>query len=155
MKTMIFKKRSILSMPLLLSLVITSALLLTALLVSAAPILADTSSEDEHGKALEVILQEIRQKQSLGPDEAIDPRQVSDKDLEELGDAVMSVMVPDSRQHELMDRMMGGEGSESLRIAHMRMGYNYLASLDEGKYGWYGRRGMMGGGMMGSGMMGY
>jgi uncharacterized membrane protein len=154
MKHSIFKKRSILSMPLLLSLVIASALLLTALVLTAAPVLADTSSESEHGTALDEVMQKIRQKQNLGPDEAIDPRQVSDKDLEELGDAVMSIMVPDPGQHELMDRMMGGEGSESLRVAHMRMGYNYLASLDGGKYGWYGRRGMMGGGFMGSGMMG-
>jgi hypothetical protein len=98
------------------------------------------------------VLGEIREKQGLGPDDAIDPRKVSNNDLEELGEAVMSIMHPESEQHELMDQMMGGEGSENLRRAHIRMGYNYLASLDDRRYGWFGRRGWRG--MMGRGRMG-
>ncbi len=123
----------------LLLMTITLALLLPGILVYA-----DTGLESEHGKSLEVILQEIREKQGLGPDEAIDPRKVSDEELEELGEAVMSIMHPNPRQHELMDQMMGGEGSESLKRAHIRMGYNYLTRLSNGKYGWFGRRGMRG-----------
>ncbi|MBA7532016.1 hypothetical protein ES705_24242 [subsurface metagenome] len=149
MKKMIFKKKNTVRVVvLLLSLMVASILLL-----SAVPVFADTGLEGEHGKPLEDVLQEIRDKQGLGPDEAIDPRKVSDGKLEELGEAVISIMHPDSRQHELMDQMMGGEGSESLKSAHKSMGYNYLAGQSYGKYGMFGRRGMMGG-MMGGGMMG-
>jgi hypothetical protein len=152
MKRMIFRKKDTMHTSLLLlTLVVTSALLL-----SVVPVFADTGLEGEHGRPLEDVLQEIREKQGLEPDAVIDPRKVDDVDLEELGESVMSIMHPEPRQHELMDQMMGGEGSESLKRAHIRMGYNYLASLDDGKYGWFGRRGrgrMMGRGMMGRGMM--
>ena len=88
---------------------------------------ADSDEEGAHGRPLEVILQEIRVKQGLGPNEAINPRKVGDEDLAELGEALMGVMHPDPRQHELMDKMMGGEGSESLASMHRMMGYRYLS----------------------------
>ena len=34
-------------------------------------------------------MEEIREKYGINPDEAINPRKVSDEDLEELGEAVM------------------------------------------------------------------
>ena len=147
MSTVKGKKKNLNTMLLLVSLVLASALLLFAV-----PVFANTGHDDEHGKVLELALQEIRAKQVVGPDEAIDPRKVSNEELEELGEAVMSIMHPDPRQHELMDRMMGGEGSESLARAHRRMGYNYLASDGYGECGMFNRKG--GRGMMGYGMMG-
>jgi hypothetical protein len=102
-------------------------LLLFSLLFSGTLLLADTNGADNHGKPLEAVLQEIREKQDLEPDESINPRTVSDTDLEELGEAVMSVMHPDPKQHEFMDNMMGGEGSRRLARMHRRIGYNYLA----------------------------
>jgi uncharacterized membrane protein len=114
---------------------------------------ADSDEESAHGKPLEVVLQEIREKQGLGPDEAINPRKVSDEDLEELGETLMGVMHPNSRQHELMDEMMGGEGSESLASMHRMMGYRYLSGNSYSMMGG-GMMNMMGGGMMGYGMMG-
>ncbi len=131
---------------------ITLSVLLFSLLIPTALLFADSNGTDEHGKPLDVVLQEIREKQGLGPDEAIDMRTVSEKDLEELGESVMSVMHPDPKQHEFMDNMMGGEGSESLAAMHRRMGYNYLAGeegYDGGMMGCDGRGGMMGPGMMG------
>ncbi len=77
---------------------LTLGVLVFSLLFSNALLFADTNGTDEHGKPLDVVLQEIRDKQGLGPDEAIDPRTVSDGDLEELGEAVMSIMIPDPRQ---------------------------------------------------------
>ena len=149
MKRIVLRKKNIVNKPLvLLSLMVASALLL-----SAVPVFADTGLEGEHGKPLEDVLQEIRDKQGLGPDEAIDPRKVSDEELEELGEAVMGIMHPDPRQHELMDQMMGGEGSRSLKSAHISMGYNYLAGNTGGPLSGMMGRGMMGG-MMGRGMMG-
>lgn len=129
------------------TILLTLGVLLFSLLFSGALLFADSNGTDEHGKPLNVILQEIRKKQGLGPDGAIDPRTFSEKDLEELGEAIMSVMHPDSKQHEFMDNMMGGEGSESLAAMHKSMGYNYLA----GEEGYSG--GMMGG-MMESGIKG-
>jgi uncharacterized membrane protein len=105
----------------------------------------ESGLENVHGKPLEVVLEEIRAHQGIGKDEKIDPEKVSDDQLEELGDALMSVMHPDPREHEWMDNMMGGEGSATLSAMHRIMGYNYLR-------GYYG--GMMGSGMMGPGMMG-
>ncbi len=149
MKRMVLRKKNIVDKPLvLLSLIVASALLL-----SVVPVFADTGLEGEHGKPLEDVLQEIRDKQGLGSDEAIDPRKVSDEELEELGEAVMGIMHPDPRQHELMDQMMGGEGSRSLKSAHISMGYNYLAGNTGDPLSGMMGRGMMGG-MMGQGMMG-
>lgn len=106
--------------------------------------------EENHGKPLEVVLQEIRENQEIAENERIDPDKVSDEQLEELGDAVMSVMHPDPREHEWMDNMMGGEGSSTLSAMHKMMGYNYLRDSYGGMMG----QGMMGPGMMGRGMMG-
>lgn len=154
MKRIVLRKKNIVNKPLvLLTLMVASALLL-----SAVPVFADTGLEGEHGKPLEDVLQEIRAKQSLKTDEAIDPRKVSDEQLEELGEAVMGIMHPDPRQHELMDQMMGGEGSRSLKSAHISMGYNYLAGNTGDPLSGMMSRGMMGGmmesGMMSRGMMG-
>jgi hypothetical protein len=101
-----------------------------------------------HSESVEKVMSEIRAELGLKANERIDPAKVSQQLLEELGDAVMGTMHPDSEQHEWMDQMMGGEGSESLAAAHRWMGYRYLS-------GGYGSGfGMMGGGMMGPGMMG-
>jgi len=111
---------------------------------------SDTEGENDHGKPLEVMLQEIRESQEIGENERIDPDKVSDEQLEELGEAVMNIMHPDPKEHEWMDNMMGGEGSSTLSAMHKIMGYNYL----KGSYGGMMGRGAIGPGMMGPGMMG-
>jgi hypothetical protein len=115
-------------------------LLFMAILLSSL-VYADGLSEDEHEKSIETVLQEIRWKYGMRRDEVINPRKVSDADLEELGEAVMNVIFPDPQQHEIMDEMMGGEGSRSLARMHRRMGYNYLSGRGYGMMG-----GMIGGG---------
>jgi len=114
----------------------------------------------EHGRSVEEILAEVREKLDLGPNDRIDADRVSDEDLEELGEAVMGLVHPDEREHELMDRMMGGEGSKNLEYMHRLMGYRYLSGgfhgtgfSGTGMSG--GARGMMNGpSMMGWGMHG-
>ncbi len=126
-----------------------------ALLVVTTPMHADSDKVDEHGKPIEDVLQDIRENLGLSSGEEIDPRKVSDKDLEELGEAVMSIMHPDTEEHRLMDDMMGGEGSRRLAQMHRMMGYQYLSGKSSEKYGYSGKGlGMRGKGMMDYGMMG-
>jgi uncharacterized membrane protein len=101
----------------------------------------------------------------LGPNDRIDPDRVSDGDLDELGDAVMGLMHPDTREHEFMDEMMGGEGSKNLEYMHRLMGYRYLSGKSRGtgfpgiempqrSWGIRNDRLMMGWGMHGRGRRG-
>jgi len=81
-------------------------------------------------------------------DSGIGCDKLADEQLESIGDYYMEQMHP-SKAHEMMDQMMGGEGSESLKQVHINMAKRLYCNEDVG--------GMMGGGMMnmmGSGMMG-
>jgi len=85
-------------------------------------------------------------------DSGISCDKLTDEQLESIGDYYMEQMHP-GEAHEMMDQMMGGEGSESLRQVHT---INMAKRLYCNEY----VDGMMGGGMrmgnnmMGSGMMG-
>ncbi len=69
---------------------------------------------------------------------------LTEEQLEGIGDYYMEQMHP-GEAHELMDQMMGGEGSESLRRMHINMARRLYCNESIG--------GMMGAGMMGGGMM--
>jgi len=71
-------------------------------------------------------LQDIYNAQNIDSQERVDCSKVTDDQFDRLGDAYMGVMLPNEQQHEAMDNMMGGEGSESLRQAHINMGRSYL-----------------------------
>lgn len=102
-------------------------------------------SENSHGESVEVVLQELLRLQNISTVQELDLSKVSDDDWERLGDAVMELQHL-GEAHEVMDRMMGGEGSESLRQMHINMGQAYLG---------YGNTNYGPGMMMGGGMMGY
>lgn len=99
-------------------------------------------------------IQEILNAQNIQSVDEISCDAVTNEQSEKLGDAVMDAMVGNAQQHELMDQMMGGEGSQSLKAAHIMMGRQYLGCWSSG----YGMMMPMMGGMMGgygtSGMMG-
>ncbi|MGB4406369.1 MAG: SHOCT domain-containing protein [Sphaerochaeta sp.] len=109
------------------------------------------AQEEGHGRSADVIINEIKQTQGVGSITQIKSDQVSPALLEELGDAVMGLMIADEQQHEWMDEMMGGEGSEQLSSTHRWIAYNYLQN--DGTLGTWGST-MMGYGMGGPGMMG-
>jgi len=80
---------------------------------------------------------------------------LTDEQLELIGDYVMEQMHP-GEAHEAMDAMMGGEGSERLRLVHINMARSYYCgdaqAMGTGMmYSGYGgnRVGMMGSAMMG------
>ncbi|HCM25822.1 MAG: hypothetical protein A2Z99_13355 [Treponema sp. GWB1_62_6] len=127
------------------------------LIVGIAAACAQTPGFQGSSPEVEGYLNRIRSEQSLGGDDRINPDKVSKPLLAELGDAVMDLMFSTKAQHEFMDIMMGGEGSESLDSIHRWIAYRFLA----GGYSprGYGMMGMMGPGMMGMwggswGMMG-
>ena len=82
----------------------------------------------------------IRSGQHVASYDKINPDKVSNKLLEQLGDAVMAERFPNEKRHEWMDTMMGGEGSTSLAYMHRIMGYRFLQGYsDMPGYGFSGR----------------
>lgn len=81
---------------------------------------------------------------------------ISDDQLEIIGDYYMEQMHP-GEAHEVMDAMMGGEGSESLREMHINMGKAFYCgeheAMSSGMMNTMMGRGMMGAGMMSSGFL--
>jgi len=105
---------------------------------------------DIHTESVESALQDILNRQNASTVQELDLAKVSDDEWERLGDAVMELQHP-GQAHDVMDQMMGGEGSESLRQMHINMGKAYLG-YGNANYG----SGMMVGNMMGFGsMIGY
>ncbi len=84
---------------------------------------------------------------------------LSEEQLEYLGDYYMEQMHP-GEEHDRMDAMMGGEGSDSLRAMHIMMARKLYCGEGEmmgsGMMGGHGRHHKKGGEMHsgGSGMMG-
>ncbi|MBI2649969.1 hypothetical protein HYX04_01505 [Candidatus Woesearchaeota archaeon] len=96
---------------------------------------------------------------------------LTESQLEIIGDYLMEQAHP-GQTHELMDKMMGGEGSESLRLMHIAMakrlycndidisvnygmmGYGMMGGLG-GTTNYGGMMNMMGNGLFGTNMMGY
>ncbi|MBI2661331.1 SHOCT domain-containing protein [Candidatus Woesearchaeota archaeon] len=120
-------------------------LILAIFLFGIAAVLAQEShdSEIEEGKGL------VESKISCD--------KLSNEQLEAIGDYYMEQMHP-GEAHEIMDNMMGGEGSESLKQFHINMAKTIYCGESGGMMGSGGMIGMMnmmGGGMMGSYPSGY
>jgi len=99
----------------------------------------------EHHESLEEVLNELTEKYDVQRITDLSCSDLTDEELIRLGDGLMEEMHP-GEQHERMDQMMGGEGSESLDAMHFQMGRNYLGcDSDNPAVVWGGAMG----GMMG------
>lgn len=103
-----------------------------------------------HGSDLDSTVGRIMTEQGVTQRSDIDCAKVSNDDFASLGDAFMGLMHPDEQEHELMDNMMGGEGSKQLESAHILMGKRYLDCVSGSTESAFGTYGMMSG-MMGAG----
>jgi putative membrane protein len=77
-------------------------------------------------RSVQVLMQEIMDVQDVGSIKEIMADTVSKNLLEELGEAVMVLLLPDEQQQALMDFMLGGEGSKELAAKHRWIAYSYL-----------------------------
>lgn len=125
---------------------VTAVLAVMIFLVLSVPVsAADNAKKENTGSSIDKAIQEILKSQGIKDMKSIDCGKVTDKQLEDLGDAVMDVMHPDPSEHEFMDRMMGGEGSQNLAYMHRMMGARYLGCYNgDGSFGmmspfWGGR----------------
>jgi len=82
----------------------------------------------ENELSLTDVLQKITSQQKVSRIQDINCNDISDDDFEILGNAYMEQIHP-GQQHELMDQMMGGEGSVALRNTHILMGQRYLVMM--------------------------
>lgn len=86
----------------------------------------NTSLTPSQSSEMNGVLQDIYKTQSIDTQAKVDCSKVTDDQFDKLGDAYMGVMLPNESQHQAMDNMMGGEGSASLRQAHINMGRSFL-----------------------------
>jgi putative membrane protein len=106
---------------------------------------AEVNKERNNTLSLNQALQEIMKTQGVNDIKSIDCSKVNEKQLEDLGDAFMDVMHPDSSEHEFMDRMMGGEKSPTQVVMKRMMGARYLGCY-KGEVPFGGMMGHMSGG---------
>lgn len=99
-------------------------------------------------RSVDAIVTDIEKQQSVTTLDKVAVDKVPPALLEELGDAVMGVLIGNSAMHDRMDRMIGGDGSPQLNAFHTDLGQQYLRNggVDGVRFGgaWGpGRFGMM------------
>ena len=99
-------------------------------------------------RKVDAIVADIEKRQNVTTPSAVEIDKVAPNLIEELGDAVMEVMIGNPARHDMMDRMIGGDGSPQLIAFHTDLGQQYLANggLNGVRFGgaWgMGRLGMM------------
>jgi len=77
-------------------------------------------------RSVDAIVADIEKQQGVSALEQVNADKVSPDLLEELGDAVMGVIIGDPAHHDAMDRMLGGDGSPRLTAFHEDLGQQYL-----------------------------
>ena len=104
------------------------------------------------GQTLQTAVSTLLQKYKVSSIQNLDCNKVTNPDFEKFGDVVMGAMAGNEQSHSAMEKRMGGEGSQTLKNAHIKMGQRYLGCAN-GMRGGVGHmmgygygRGMMGGG---------
>lgn len=119
---------------------------------------SEVESSDELHESLDEVLAGLLAKYNKATIQELSCNDLKDEEFEQIGDAVMESMHP-GEAHERMDEMMGGEGSEALRLMHIQMGQRYLGCETSTPGGWstgmMGPMMMFGNNMMGGGVSGY
>jgi len=100
-------------------------ILLTLSVMITGSVHAHDGETDEHHNTLSDVLSALLAAYELDSVDELSCNRLTDTDFERIGDAWMEELHPGDA-HIQMDTMMGGEGSESLRQMHIRMGKNYL-----------------------------
>lgn len=95
------------------------------------------------------VLNDVMVSVGVSREKGIKCSEITDDQFQQIGEAYMSYVHPDSEVHELMDKMMGGEGSESLKSGHILMGRQYLGCINNPSLFGFGAP------MMNMGVMGY
>lgn len=108
------------------------------LLLSASITLAEASAQ-----TIDNVIDDIKTSQRTRSVGTLNCSLVSDAQFEALGETVMEAVHPGATD-QIMESMMGGEGSESLQLMRIRMGMNYLGCGLRGSTTPFGY-GMMGG----------
>jgi hypothetical protein len=84
-----------------------------------------TTTQFTQDANISAALQDIYKNQNVSSQSQLDCAKVSDDQFEKLGDAYMEAVHP-GQAHTYMEQMMGGEGSATLKTAHVNMGRAYL-----------------------------
>lgn len=82
-------------------------------------------AQSGQSSTISAALQDIYSSQSISAQSQVICAQVTDTQFEKLGDAVMGYGITE-QQHAVMENMMGGEGSATLKQAHINLGRSYL-----------------------------
>lgn len=77
-------------------------------------------------RSVGVIVADIEKQQNVSATDMVNVDKVAPALLEELGDAVMGLIIGDPARHDVMDKMLGGDGSPRLTAFHTDLGQQYL-----------------------------
>ena len=77
---------------------------------------------------VDAVFAEIEKQQNVTASDQVKVDKVAPALLEELGDAVMGVLIGNTDCHDAMDRMLGGDGSPQLTAFHTNLGEQYLVN---------------------------
>lgn len=121
-------------------------ILILAIAICIGFFMASYSAKADTSQSADEILQNILESEGVRSASELDCDAVLGTKWEELGEAFMDERHPEEDEHNFMDEMMGGEGSEGLEFMHINMGRAYAGCSfqDVESYVNYGPRGMMG-----------